>query len=366
MKIKGIELRRIAMPLKAPFRTSFGVEHDRDVLLLRVETPDSEGWSECVAMTEPRYNPEHVDGAAEVLRRFLIPALPRDVDANRAGHAMEPFKGHRMAKAALETAILDAQLRAAGESFASYLGATKDRVPSGVSVGIMDSIPQLLDTVEGFIAEGYIRIKLKIAPGWDIAPVTAVRERFGDDFILQVDANAAYTLADARHLEGLDGLGLLLIEQPLADDDLVQHAQLARRLRTPICLDESIDSAAHAAAAISLGSCSIINIKPGRVGGYLESRRIHDMARAHGVAVWCGGMLETGIGRAANVALAALPGFTLPGDTSGSNRYYATDITAPFELVDGHLDVPTGPGTGVEPNRDFLDEVTTASEWIAL
>ncbi|MGV9778912.1 o-succinylbenzoate synthase, partial [Streptosporangium sp. NPDC003464] len=222
------------------------------------------------------------------------------------------------------------------------------------------------DAVGGYLAEGYVRIKLKIEPGWDVAPVRAVRERFGPDLLLQVDANAAYTLTDAPHLAKLDDFDLLLIEQPLANDDLVQHAQLAKRLTTPLCLDESIDSAAHAAAAITLGSCSIINVKPGRVGGYLESRRIHDLARAHGVALWCGGMLETGIGRAANLALAAMPGFTLPGDTSASRRYYATDITTPFELSDGHLDVPTTPGIGIDPIADLLDEVTTSTEWIAL
>ncbi|MFJ2033321.1 o-succinylbenzoate synthase [Streptosporangium sp. NPDC087985] len=364
MKITGIELRRIAMPLVTPFRTSFGTETERDVLLVRVVTPDAEGWAECVAMSEPLYSPEHVDGAAEVLRRFLIPALPADADAYGAGRAMEPFKGHRMAKAALETAVLDARLRAGGQSLASFLGASADRVPSGVSVGIMGSVPELLDTVGGYLAEGYVRIKLKIEPGWDLEPVGAVRERFGADLLLQVDANAAYTLTDASHLARLDEFGLLLIEQPLANDDMVQHAELAKRLRTPICLDESIDSAAHAAAAITLGACSIINVKPGRIGGYLEARRIHDLARAHGVALWCGGMLETGIGRAANLALAAMPGFTLPGDISASRRYYATDITPPFELQDGYIGVPTGPGIGVDPVQDVLKEVTTATEWI--
>ncbi|WP_424530415.1 o-succinylbenzoate synthase [Sphaerisporangium viridialbum] len=367
MKITGVELRRIAMPLVAPFRTSFGTETERDVLLVRVVTPEAEGWGECVAMSEPLYSSEYVDGAAEVMRRFLIPALTAlpSLDAYAVGRALEPFKGHRMAKAALETAVLDAELRAAGRSFGGFLGASRDRVPCGVSVGIMDSIPQLLDAVAGYLDEGYIRVKIKIQPGWDVAPVRAVRERFGDDLPLQVDANAAYTLVDAPHLAKLDDYGLLLIEQPLADDDLVQHAALAKRLRTPVCLDESIESAAHAAAAISLGSCSIINVKPGRVGGYIEARRIHDLCRAHGVSVWCGGMLETGLGRAANVALAALPGFTLPGDTSGSSRYYATDITEPFVLRDGHLPVPTGPGLGVEPVPDILDKVTTSREWIA-
>ncbi|MFG3280503.1 o-succinylbenzoate synthase [Streptomyces sp. NPDC048111] len=367
MKISGIELRRIAMPLVAPFRTSFGVETSRDVLLVHVVTSEGEGWAECAAMSEPRYCSEYVDGAQKVLRDFLIPALPADgVDAAGVGRALAPYTGHHMAKAALETAVLDAQLRASGESFASYFGAARDRVPCGVSVGIMDSVPELLGAVEGYVAEGYVRIKLKIEPGWDVEPVRAVRERFGDDLLLQVDANAAYTLVDAQHLAKLDAFGLLLIEQPLANDDMVQHAQLAKLLRTPICLDESIESSAHAAAAISLGACSVINIKPARVGGYLEARRIHDLARAHGVPVWCGGMLETGIGRAANVALAALPGFTLPGDTSGSSRYFATDITPPFVLEDGHLDVPTGPGLGVEPLPDALAEVTTSTEWITL
>ncbi|MEU6312264.1 o-succinylbenzoate synthase [Streptomyces sp. NPDC047014] len=365
-KISGIELRRIAMPLVAPFRTSFGIETSRDVLLLRVVTADgTEGWAECAAMSEPRYCSEYVDGAQDVLRKFLIPALPKDnIDAAAVGRILKPFTGHHMAKAALETAVLDAQLRLTGESFASYLGASRDRVPCGVSVGIMDSIPELLDAVEGYVSEGYVRIKLKIEPGWDVEPVRAVRERFGDDLLLQVDANAAYTLVDAQQLAKLDDLGLLLIEQPLANDDMVQHAQLTKLLRTPICLDESIESAADAAAAISLGACSIINIKPARVGGYLEARRIHDIARAHGIPVWCGGMLETGIGRAANVALAALPGFTLPGDTSGSHRYFATDITEPFVIADGHLDVPTTPGLGVEPLPDVLKEVTHSTEWI--
>lgn len=366
MKITGVELRRIAMPLVAPFRTSFGTETNRDVLLVRVVTPDAEGWGECVAMSEPLYSSEYVDEAAAVIRRFLLPSLPGEVDAQGVARALEPIKGHRMAKAALETAVLDAQLKASGESFGRFLGAAVDRVPCGVSVGIMDSIPELLDAVEGYIGEGYVRIKLKIEPGWDVAPVRAVRERFGDDVLLQVDANAAYTLVDARQLAKLDDFGLLLIEQPLANDDLVQHAQLAKQLSTPICLDESIESAEHAAAAISLGSCSIVNIKPGRVGGYLEARRIHDLCRAHGIAVWCGGMLETGLGRAANVALAALPGFTLPGDTSGSSRYYATDITTPFELEDGHLRVPSGPGIGVEPVKEILDSVTTSTEWITV
>jgi O-succinylbenzoate synthase len=356
----------------SPFRTSFSTQTERDVLLLRVETDDGEGWGECVAGEDPLYSSEYVDASADVLRRFLVPALSAYragtgiASAIDVGQALAPVKGHRMAKAALEMAVLDAELRAAGRPLSRELGAVVDRVPSGVSVGIQDSIPRLLDAVDGYLAEGYVRIKLKIEPGWDVEPVRAVRERFGDDVLLQVDANTAYTLRDARHLARLDPFDLLLIEQPLEEEDLLGHAELARRIETPVCLDESIVSAQTAAAAITLGACSIINIKPGRVGGYLEARRIHDLAVAHGVAVWCGGMLETGIGRAANAALAALPGFTLPGDISASGRFYATDVTEPFVVDDGHIAVPTGPGLGVTPLPEVLAEVTTTTEWIDL
>ena len=261
-------------------------------------------------------------------------------------------------------AVLDAWLRARGESLAGHLGAVRDRVPAGVSVGIMDSVSQLLDAVAGYLDQGYVRIKLKIEPGWDVEPVQAVRERFGSALPLQVDANAAYRLSDARTLARLDPFDLLLIEQPLGEEDLREHAELARLIRTPVCLDESITSARAAAAAIELGACAIVNIKPGRVGGYLESRRIHDVCAAHGVPVWCGGMLETGIGRAANVALAALPNFTLPGDTSASGRYFATDVTAPFVLEDGRLRVPTAPGIGVDPVPELLESMTTSTELV--
>jgi O-succinylbenzoate synthase len=366
VKITAVELRRIVLPLVAPFRTSFGTQTVRDVVLIRVETPDAVGWGECVAFREPLYSSEYIDAVTDVLRRFFIPAVTASADtsAYKIGSVLAPFKGHRMAKAALETAVLDAELRAQGISFARALGATRDSVPAGVSVGIMDSIPALLDAVEAYLAEGYIRIKLKIAPGWDVAPVRAVRERFGDDLLLQVDANAAYTLADARHLAKLDPFDLLLIEQPLGEEDLREHAELAEIVRTPICLDESITSAKAAADAIMLGATSVINIKPGRVGGYLEAKRIHDVCQAHGVPVWCGGMLETGIGRAANLALAALPNFVLPGDVSASDRYYAVDVTAPFTLTDGRLDVPQGAGIGVEPHADILEQLTTSVEVI--
>jgi o-succinylbenzoate synthase len=368
MKLAGVELRRITMPLVAPFRTSFGTETTRDVLLLRAVTADAEGWGECVAMSEPLYSSEYVEAAANVLRQHLISrlgAVPA-LDAALVAPALAAVKGHRMAKAALEMAVLDAELRASGRSFARELGAVRDRVPCGVSVGIMASVGELLDAVAGYLAAGYVRIKLKIEPGWDVEPVRAVRERFGDQLLLQVDANAAYTLADAQHLARLDPFGLLLIEQPLEEEDVLGHAELAKAVRTPICLDESITSARAAAAAISLGACKIVNVKPGRVGGYLEARRVHDVCAAHGVPVWCGGMLETGIGRAANVALAALPGFTLPGDTSASDRYYHADITEPFTLSEGHLAVPAGPGIGVTPLPEQLAAVTTSTEWVPL
>lgn len=367
MRLKGIELRRVRMPLVSPFRTSFGTEHERDVLLVRVVTPDAEGWAECVAMSEPGYSSEYVDGAAEVIRRFLLPPIARLASAD--AHSVEPafaaVKGHPMAKAALQTALLDAQLRASGMPLTGFLGGVRETVATGVSVGIMASIPELLDAVAGYVAAGYSRIKLKIEPGWDVEPVRAVRERFGD-ILLQVDANTAYTLADARRLAKLDPFDLLLIEQPLPEDDIRGHAALARQMRTPMCLDESITSARAAADAIALGAAAIINIKPGRVGGYLEARRIHDVCVAHGVPVWVGGMLETGIGRAANVALAAMPGFVLPGDISASERYYARDITRPFVLEGGHVRVPTGPGIGVEPDPEALAEATTSTEWIPL
>ncbi|MFJ2008590.1 o-succinylbenzoate synthase [Streptomyces chartreusis] len=368
MNLNGVELRRVRMPLVAPFRTSFGTQTARDLILVRVVTADAEGWGECVAMADPLYSSEYLDGCADVLRRFLVPALAccDRLDAPAVAPALAAFRGHPMAKAALETAVLDAELRSRGVPLARELGATRDRVPCGVSVGIMDSLEALLEAVNAYVEAGYVRVKLKIEPGWDVEPVRAVRERFGDDLLLQVDANTAYTLRDAQRLAQLDPFGLLLIEQPLEEEDLLGHAHLAKLIKTPICLDESITSARSAAQAISLGACQIVNIKPGRVGGYLEARRIHDVCTAHGVPVWCGGMLESGLGRAANLALAALPGFTLPGDTSASDRYYQADITEPFVLTDGYLPVPTGPGIGIEPKPDALNAVTVSTEWLPL
>jgi O-succinylbenzoate synthase len=361
-RIEAVELRRVRMPLVAPFRTSFGSYTERDILLLRVVTSDGEGWGECVALPDPAYSSEYVEGCQHVLTEHLLPRLLSRpaLSATGVAEALRPFAGHRMAKAAIEMAVLDAELRARGESFAAHLGAVRPAIDCGVSVGIHDTVDALLGAVAGYLAEGYRRVKLKIEPGWDLEPVRAVRQRFGPDVRLQVDANAAYTLADARLLARLDEFDLLLIEQPLPEEQVRAHAELARVVRTPICLDESIVSAQAAADAIAMGACAIVNVKPGRVGGYLEARRVHDVCAAHGVPVWMGGMLETGLGRAGNVAMAALPNFTLPGDVSASSRYYERDITEPFVMEDGRLRVPEGPGLGVVPDPARLAEVTTS------
>jgi o-succinylbenzoate synthase len=365
LALEAVELRRIRMPLVAPFETSFGIQSERDILLLKVITSGGEGWGECVATEEPTYSSEYVDGAQHVLVHHLLPRLfkPARLEAGEVAHHLRAVHGHHMAKAALEMAVLDAQLRVSGESFGQYFGATRSEVDCGVSVGIHRSIPDLIATVGEYLDQGYRRIKLKIKPGWDIEPVRAVRERYGD-VPLQVDANTAYTVADAKHLAELDAFDLLLIEQPLPEEQMLAHAELAKVVRTPICLDESITSAQGAADAIELGACQIVNIKPGRVGGYFEARRIHDLCAAHGVPVWMGGMLETGLGRAGNVAMAAMPNFTLPGDTSASDRYYHRDITEPFVLKDGRLKVPTGPGLGVSVDLEFLAEVTYHTETV--
>ena len=364
-KLQWVELRRIRLSLVAPFETSFGVQTERDVLLLKAITSDGVGWGECVAGEEPTYSSEYVDGSQHVLIHHLLPRLldQASLDAEDVGRVLRPVHGHQMAKAAIEMAILDAQLQAQNESFAKYFGATRAAVDCGVSVGIHPSIPELLATVGEYLDQGYRRIKLKIKPGWDVEPVRAVRDRFGD-VPLQVDANTAYSLSHAPLLAQLDPFDLLLIEQPLPEEQVLAHAELAKLVRTPICLDESITSAQAAADAIELGACRIINVKPGRVGGYLEARRIHDLCASRGVPVWMGGMLETGIGRAGNVAMAAMPNFTLPGDTSASDRYYHRDITQPFVLHDGRLDVPAGPGLGVGVDQEFLDSITYWKETV--
>ncbi|MFF8430679.1 o-succinylbenzoate synthase [Streptomyces sp. NPDC016566] len=365
MNIEAVELRRVAIPLVSPFRTSFSTQTRRDVLLVRVLTDQAEGWAECVALADPVYSSEYTDAAHRVIADHLLPRLfaATRVNADLVAPLLKPVRGHRMAKAAVETAVLDAQLKASGVSLSNHLGATATHVDSGVSVSIYDEIPALLDAVESYLLAGYRRIKLKIEPGWDVEPVAAVRERFGSQICLQVDANSAYTRSDARHLATLDEFGLLMIEQPLDEEDVAGHAELARIVRTPICLDESIVSAQAAYEAIRADACAIINIKPGRVGGYLEARRVHDLCAAAGIPVWAGGMLETGIGRSANVALAGLPNFTLPSDISASDRYFRQDLTEPITMTaDGRIEIPKGPGIGVAPLPDVLKELTISTE----
>ncbi|GAA2892806.1 o-succinylbenzoate synthase [Actinoplanes cyaneus] len=369
MRIARIRLHWVRLPLVTPFRTSVYTEFDREALLVSVHTTDGVvGWGECVAMAEPVYSPEYLEGCVRVLRERLIPLVERlvEVTAENARAAFTAVDGNPNAKAVLEMAILDAQLRRKGMSLAGYLGATRTSVPAGVSLGIMTR-DELREAADHFWnREHYRRIKLKIKPGWDEEPVRLVREFLGPHAALQVDANGAYTLDDAGHLARLDDCDLVMIEQPLDADDVDGHALLARRLKTRICLDEPIVSAATAAHAIDAGAAAIINIKPGRVGGYLEARDIHDACGARGVPVWVGGMLETGIGRAANVALAAMEHFTLVGDLSGSERFYKQDITPPIVVRDGHIAVPAGPGIGIEPDEAALGEATERTEWIDL
>lgn len=361
MTIETIELWRGRIDLVSPFRTSFGTETFRDLLYVRAVGDRNAGWGECVAMATPNYSSEYLENCVQVISRFLLPLIKGDTTAESFIATVAPIRGNYMSKACVESALLDVQLRDQDISLARFLGATQSRVASGVSVGIQASLGDLVRVVGEYIAQGYLRIKLKIEPGSDIEVVHTVRKEFGDDLLLQVDANAAYTRSDTAHLKQLDAFNLLLIEQPLAEDDLAGHVELARAINTPVCLDESITSLDTARGALDLGACSVINIKPGRVGGYIEAKKIHDLCLARGIPVWCGGMLETGIGRAANLALAALPGFTLPGDTSASARYFARDITEPFVLMDGYIDVPTGPGIGVEPLADMLATLTKSA-----
>lgn len=365
MRIEQVTVHHCALPLVRPFRTSFFTEYVKEVLLLEVETDLGVGWGECVASPDPLYSHEFNDAVMLVWREHLVPRLiGRDLAAEEVPELLGPVRGHPMARGALELALLDAQLRAAGESFAAYLGSVHDRIPCGVSTGIPadDSIDTLIAEVDGYVAEGYRRIKLKIQPGWDIEPTRVIRERY-PDIPLQVDANQAYSRADIEHLCALDEFDLLLIEQPIHEEDYLGHKLLAKRMRTPVCLDESVLSADNAESLIDYGACEIVNIKAGRVGGYLSAKAIHDVAVARGVPVWCGGMVETGIGRAANIALASLPGFTLPGDTSSSSRFFSLDVTEPFVMdADGLMTVPTGPGLGVTPIPEVLAQLTTSRE----
>jgi O-succinylbenzoate synthase len=360
-RIDQIELRHISMPLVAPFETSFGREADRECILVVVRAEGLTGWGECVASPDPGYCYETIKTAWHVLSDFLIPrVLGREFEDMRALIATWKWvRGHPLAKAGLQMAFWDLLAQECGASLQQVLRGQGDRVKVGVSVGIQESPQALVDRVRAYLADGYPRIKIKIKPGKDVEYARAVREAF-PDIPLQVDANSAYTLADAATIRAMDDLGLLLIEQPLGYDDIFDHAKLQAELKTPICLDESIHSPEHARWALEMNACRVINIKPGRVGGLFEATQIHNLCRERGVPVWCGGMLETGFGRAANLALASLPGFTLPGDISATDRYYHEDVAGPpFRLnPDGTIEVPHGRGLGVEPNWEVLERVT--------
>ena len=361
MKIERATLREIPLQLKEFFEISSGGSQDRRVVLLKLEGDGLEGWSECVASADPSYAYETTDTAWHVLTDFILPAIVgREADGPE--DLLSPVswvRGHGMAKAAVEMAGWDMAARADGVSLSKKLGGTRDAVKVGVSVGLKPTDEALHEQVAGFIDDGYARVKIKIKPGRDVEMLAGLRERFPDvDFM--ADANSAYTLADVPRLRELDALDLMMIEQPLRYDDFLHHARLQAQIETPVCLDESIKSVEDTELALELASCRIINIKPGRVGGLAVSRGIHDMMQAAGLAVWCGGMLESGVGRAHNVALASLPGFTLPGDISASSRYWARDIVSPeFEVADGHMAVPTGPGIGVEIDVERIEKLTT-------
>ena len=368
-------IHSLEIPLVRPFRTSFGSQSVRDVVLVEaVGDGGNSGWGECVTMAWPGYSAEYTRGAINVMRDFLIPTLAPLIGSSALGSTPAPdsvhaalsvMQGNPMAKSAIETALLDLWLKERNLSLGEFLGAARDRVDCGVSVGIPNSLEDLITEVGQYVDEGYRRIKLKVEPGWDVEALRVVRNEW-PEILLQVDANQAYRRSDAEHLAKFDEFNLLLIEQPLPEDDLLGHKLISSVVSTPICLDESILSVESAEGAIEFGATTIINIKPGRVGGFLNARDIHDLCVEKSIPVWCGGMLETGIGRAANIALAALPGFTLPGDTSASSRYYKEDVTQPFVLDEGQLHVPTGPGIGVEPIAANLAQMSTATQQIEL
>ncbi|MXZ37562.1 MAG: o-succinylbenzoate synthase [Holophagales bacterium] len=368
LQIDSITLREIQLPLVEPFRISSGVTTTRRILLLElVDADGASTWSECVAGDFPNYSPESIDTATLAIREWLAPRVlarhfetPQEVSAALS----EDLRGHEMAQAAIEMGAWALAATKAGKSLSSVLGGTRKRIGTGISIGIQNSPAELADKAERALAEGYRKIKLKIKPGQDLDYLHAVRERLGSDAPLMADANNAYTLDDTDHLVQLDELDLVMVEQPLAWDDVARHAELQRRMRTPICLDESITNIARAEDMIRLRSGRIVNIKPGRVAGFTASKAIHDLCQSNDIPVWCGGMLESGIGRAYNVALASLPNFTIPGDVSPSNRYWARDVVSPEWTMDGDgwVDVPDGPGLGVEVDRERIEALTVQRE----
>ncbi len=388
-RLVGFELVRVLLPLRKAWASEAGSFSQRDSLLVRAVVnfegasggrSQTEGWGECTALPDPTYSDEYTAGAAQVAERYIVPTLLRA----RVGRAvavvpaLRGLKGHRMAKAAFEAAFLEAELRSAGVRLTDYLfglsrfGPRSGQPPraavvAGAAVGLTRSLGELLDEVERYTEAGYLRVKLKIGPGWDDEPLGAVRDRW-PELVLFADANGAYAqlplVEAAENLARLDQHGLACLEQPLSDDDLTGHAELSRRLRTPLCLDEALGSVATLVTALDVGACSVVNVKAGRLGGLIEAVRAHDLCAERDVPVWCGGMVETGIGRAANLALAALPNFSLPGDLSASGRFFKTDVTGPLELgSNGTIAVPAGPGSGVTVNDEAISAFSTWRQW---
>lgn len=364
MKIERIRIINVRIPLVAPFETSFGRETERNTILVAVSSEGLTGWAESPTLSAPLYNEETTETAWHVIRDFLAPLLvgaqvghPREV-----AQLFKPIRGNKIAKSGVEGAVWDLYAKTQGLSLREAVGGNKLRIAVGVSLGIESTVKDLLSKIERFLAEGYRRIKIKIKPGWDLEVVRSVRREFGN-IPLMVDANSAYALEDVDLFKKLDDYGLMMIEQPLDHDDIVQHARLQREILTPICLDESILHARDARHAIELGAAKIINIKISRVGGMSEALAIHDLCLSRGVPVWCGGMLETGIGRAHNIALATLEGFTIPGDTSASSRYFARDIIDPEVVVkDGYIEVPSAAGMGYEIREDLVRRFAVREE----
>ena len=368
IKIDGVEIRLIRLPLIEPFETSFGKIDSRLIFLVCLESDGLRGWGEVVAAEEPLYSYETVGTALHVIRDFLGPALLTAplASLDHLAKRLAPFRGHNMAKAGLELAFMDLLAQVNEQSLSALLGGELERVAVGVSLGIQPTISRLLDRVEKYLGLGYQRIKLKIKPGWDLDVVDEVRRRYAH-IKLSVDANSAYTFNDADHLKQLDQFNLLMVEQPLQHDDLMDHARLQEIMTTRLCLDESIVNLRQAKMALELDSCRIINIKVGRVGGYSEALGIHDLCVSRKIPVWCGGMLESGIGRAHNLALASLRGFTLPGDISASSRYFERDIISPEVVVaaDGTVAVPSGKGLGFEVDVDLIERLTETRIYVS-
>ena len=365
MKIEAITLREIQMPLVHFFETSFGRIYGRRILLITARCDGVDGWGECTAGEDPYYSSEWLETAWPTIKHYLAPAVLGQTlaDARQCVPLMERVRGHRMAKAGIENALWDAEATQKQQPLWKLLGGKQQEIACGVSIGIQDSVEQLLDKIRTELAAGYRRIKIKVKPGWDVNVLERVRSRW-PDIVLSCDANSAYKLDEVEHLREFDQFNLLMLEQPLWNDDIYNHSRLQQKLRTPICLDEAIHHARDAAQAIEMGACRIINIKVGRVGGFSEAKKVHDLCAAQNIPVWCGGMLESGIGRAHNIALSTLPNFRLPGDVSASKRYWKEDIIEPEVEVtpQGTIIVRDAPDTGYRVREDFIERLTVRKE----